>query len=201
MYITSSFLSRVELPLMTEVAVHCSGLSSRQNLLHVFNTAKFKKGLLIWMQTTVLMYSDWMVNRKKKTLWRLDVYCNNCFGMYSYRILVMIWDIISVGIFILCIFWDRKKKCMMDFFSGCNFRPHRITNDRLASCLRSLLPRCLHCLGRQVVSLFQHRIRQALDSYLEPWWLQAEKNISGCLYHIHNRSLLIVYLIKGLTYF
>lgn len=118
MYITSSFLSRVELPLMTEVAVHCSGLSSRQNLLHVFNTAKFKKGLLIWMQTTVLMYSDWMVNRKKKTLWRLDVYCNNCFGMYSYRILVMIWDIISVGIFILCIFWDRKKNAWWTFFQG-----------------------------------------------------------------------------------
>lgn len=88
-----------------------------------------------------------------------------------------------------------------------------VTDYHLASYLRSMLPKCLHHLGKQVMSLFQHRVRQALDLFfeLEP---SREKlgskvsltdgrklSISGCLCRTHHGSILIVYLIKGLTYF
>lgn len=55
-----------------------------------------------------------MVNRKI-IIYKDYVYCDNCSGMYSYRMLIVIQGYFTGYIYIvllLCIFWDRKKYLM-----------------------------------------------------------------------------------------
>lgn len=92
---------------------------------------------------------------------RLNVYRDDLVEMYS-CINSDIRDI-SVDILMLCFYFvlSGTEKIHNGLVSGGDCSRIKVTDYHLASYFRPLLLKCLRHLGQWVVSLFQHRLKQA----------------------------------------
>lgn len=110
-----------------------------------------------------------------------NVYFDNLFGIYSYRILILTQDIISVDGFILLVYSLGQKKYKS--FQGALAGPMEVSDCHLAPCSQ-MLPHHLSQQGCDYfnMGLHKHEIFSDVES-------RGGKNVLGCLYHICQRLL------------